>query len=315
MPSLFFERADRRYFAVSLDAGMSHGDLNTYELTLGISTEGGNKAVRTSAIIKHIFDVEMSSDGLLVDLLNHLYVESSGADYRMDSEAFRNLKTKVLDRHGVVRDGDGYHLPTTSPGGAYQAQPVVQVLPLPPRQSPSTEPDARKRVAVIYGQDENARTAMFTFLRALHLQPLEFETIVNESGEGSPFTGVAIDQAFSRAQAIIALITPDEWSALHPELSSAPITARRLQARPNVIFEAGLAFGRQPGRTIIVKYGESALWSDMDGRHYVSMDNTPPRRQALRDRLARAGCLIENVGTDYLTAYAGGNFAAFTRAP
>ena len=34
--------------------------------------------------------------------------------------------------------------------------------------------------------------------------------------------------------------TPDEWAALHPELGTS---TRRLQARPNVIFEAGLAFG------------------------------------------------------------------------
>ncbi len=297
---------------MALDDGMSHGDLSVYEMTFGISTEG-NKATRTSAIIKHIFDDEQDTDRYVIDLLNHLCVETAGADHGMEGETFANLNTKVLQRLDVRRTSDGYEMPdgSTSMTGTTPQAPADQ-LPLPSGMLTPPTPNARKRVVVIYGQDEAARTAMFTFLRSLHLQPLEFETIVNESGEGSPFTGAAIDLAFTRAQAIVALITPDEWAALHPELGTS---TRRLQARPNVIFEAGLAIGRLPTRTILVKYGTSELWSDMDGRHYVAIDNTSRRRQSLRDRLEQTGCVIENVGSDYLTAPAGGDFGPFSRAP
>lgn len=311
MPSKVFQRADRRYLAMALDDGMSHGDLTVYEMTFGIHTEGSNKAIRTAAIIKHIFDDEEDTDRYVIDLLNHLYVETAAADFRMQSDAFTSLQSKVLDRLGVQRTHDGYEMPDGS--SAMTSTPTPEdCLDLPARKESAPLPDARKRVVVIYGQDEDARTAMFTYLRSLHLEPLEFETIVNDSGEGSPFTGAAIDLAFTRAQAIVALITPDEWAALHPELGEP---TRRLQARPNVIFEAGLAFGRLPKRTIIVKYGKSELWSDMDGRHYVAIDNTERRRQALRDRLTQAGCVIENVGSDYLTSPAGGDFKPFDRAP
>jgi predicted nucleotide-binding protein len=321
MPSHIFQLVDRRYLAMALSAAMSHGDLSLYEMGYGLSTEGVNKASRATAIVKHIFEDELESDRLIIDLLNRLYVTSANAGYRMMDDSFQELQTIVLDRIGIERTGNGYEMPAANLGGSVSTPtagdrftapaPPVDRLVLPRRQDIPTPPDARKRVVVIYGQDDAARTAMFTFLRSLHLEPLEFEQIVNETGQGSPFTGAAIDLAFTRAQAIITLITPDEWAALHPDLG-AP--TRRLQARPNVIFEAGLAFGRLPNRTIIVKYGNTELWSDMDGRHYIDIDNSGRRRQALRDRLEHAGCPIANVGSDYLTSPAGGDFATINRA-
>ncbi|PPF09990.1 hypothetical protein C5C86_13555 [Rathayibacter sp. AY1E4] len=314
MPSQTFDRDDRRHLAHALQAGMTHGNMNTYQETFNLNTTG-NLPTRSAAIIRHIFENEADTDRYVLDLLNALYVDHPASEFRMDSDAYRTLETRVLNRHGVTRTSQGYVLPDqgqpTAAAPASAAEPAPPAtLPLPPRPTAPTDLDARKRVAVIYGQDQRARTAMFTFLRALHLVPLEFETIVNDSGEGSPFTGAAIDLAFTRAQAIVALITPDEWAALHPDLG---VSIRRLQARPNVIFEAGLAFGRVPSRTIIVTYGDSDLWSDIDGRHRVAMDNSPERRQALRDRLQQAGCLITHVSSDYLSASGGGDFSDFAR--
>ncbi|MFZ1007623.1 MAG: hypothetical protein WAN65_12350, partial [Candidatus Sulfotelmatobacter sp.] len=51
----------------------------------------------------------------------------------------------------------------------------------------SQSSDSRK-VFVVYGRNIAARDAMFAFLRALDLDPLEWSAIVHETGKASPFT-------------------------------------------------------------------------------------------------------------------------------
>ena len=46
----------------------------------------------------------------------------------------------------------------------------------------------------------------------------------------------------------------------------------------------------------MVKFGDVSLWSDIDGRHFVNMDNSPQKRQMLIDRLKTAGCEINMDG-------------------
>ncbi|WP_172406905.1 TIR domain-containing protein, partial [Clavibacter michiganensis] len=87
-----------------------------------------------------------------------------------------------------------------------------------------------------------------------------------------------------------------------------------LQPRPNVIFELGLALGRAPLKTIMVTYGNVDLWSDVLGRHYVHMNNTPAPRAALWRRLRDAGCDMSADTSDYLSAEdGGGNFPPLAR--
>ena len=74
-------------------------------------------------------------------------------------------------------------------------------------------PDARK-VFVVHGRNEQARVAMFDFLRALDLRPLEFSEVVSSSGEGSPFVGQAVDSGMEGTQAIVVLLTGDVFAQL-----------------------------------------------------------------------------------------------------
>ena len=100
-------------------------------------------------------------------------------------------------------------------------------------------------------------------------RPIEWDEAVSFTGEGSPFTGQILDRAFSQAQAVIVLVTGDDLARLGTRFQKAgdPPHERELtpQARPNVLFEAGMAFGRNPERTILVSLGDSRPFSDIFG--------------------------------------------------
>lgn len=74
------------------------------------------------------------------------------------------------------------------------------------------------------------------------------------------------------------------------------------QARPNVLFEAGMAMGRDHGRTILVELGVVRPFSDVAGLHVVRLDDTPERRQELAQRLRAAGCVVNTDGSDWYRA-------------
>jgi predicted nucleotide-binding protein len=136
----------------------------------------------------------------------------------------------------------------------------------------SQKADPRK-VFVVHGRNEAARRAMFSFLRALGLDPIEWSEAVHLTGKGSPFVGEILDTAFTHAQAVVVLFTGDDVARLGTRYLTAndPPYEREPtpQARPNVLFEAGLAFGRNPERTILVTLGNIRPFSDVVGRHII----------------------------------------------
>lgn len=170
--------------------------------------------------------------------------------------------------------------------------------------------DTRK-VFVVYGRDKRLRDSMFTFLRAIGLIPIEWSQAVDGTEQGTPYIGQVLDYAFSKAQAIVVMLTPDDKAYLReelreknePEYENKPTP----QARPNVIFETGMAMGRNEARTIIVEVGVLRPFSDIVGRHTVRISNEPELRKELAQRLEKAGCEIDLRGSDWLKA---GDFSA-----
>jgi hypothetical protein len=65
------------------------------------------------------------------------------------------------------------------------------------------------------------------------------------------------------------------------------------QARPNVYFEAGMAFLSHPQRTVIVELGNTRPFSDIIGRHTIRLDDSWETREKLISRLRVAGCEVE----------------------
>ena len=150
---------------------------------------------------------------------------------------------------------------------------------------------------------------MFELLRALGLNPLEWSQLVSNTGQGSPYIGEILDAGFDQAAAVVAMLTPDDLASLHPSLldQNDPDFEQRPtgQARPNVLFETGMAFGRNPERTIIVQIGNLRPFSDVTGRHVVRFDDSATARNELRNRLKAADCAVTESGSDWLSA---GNF-------
>jgi len=167
-----------------------------------------------------------------------------------------------------------------------------------------------RQVFVVHGRNEALRRSMFDFLRSIDLSPMEWTTAVEWTGDGSPYIGQVLDVAFERATAVVVLLTPDEVAYLQPRYGSNaddPETHPAPQARPNVLFEAGMALGRNARRTVLVEVGSVRPFSDIAGRHTVRLSNDLKHRQDLARRLETAGCAVNLSGTDWHSA---GDFAA-----
>lgn len=158
-------------------------------------------------------------------------------------------------------------------------------------------------VFVIHGRDKKARREFYTFLRAIGLDPIEWTEVLGETGKGLPHIGEVLRNVMSKGRAIIVLSTPDEITRLKPEHADDE-DDRDLQptgqARPNVIFEAGMAFALEPDRTLLVEFGRVRRFTDIDGYHAVRLDNSAEKRQLLAQRLEDIGCPVKRVGTDWL---------------
>lgn len=166
-------------------------------------------------------------------------------------------------------------------------------------------PGNARSVFVVHGRNEDLRRSMFEFLRSINLAPMEWTTAVQLTGEGSPYIGQVLDAAFSHATAVVVLMTPDEVAYLQPRYSAGdadPETEPAAQARPNVLFEAGIALGRDPRRTVLVEVGKVRPFSDVAGRHAIRLTNAVASRQALAQRLGDAGCEVNLTGTDWHSA-------------
>ena len=167
-------------------------------------------------------------------------------------------------------------------------------------------PPANTRdVFVVHGRNEDARNALFDFLRSINLRPLEWSEAVKATGKAMPYIGQVLDAAFSRAHAVVVLFTPDDEASLKEQfrVDSDPPHETELtgQARPNVLFEAGMAMGRNQEGTILVELGRLRPFSDMAGLHVIRLDDTSQRRQTLAQRLQTAGCPVNLDGTDWHT--------------
>jgi predicted nucleotide-binding protein len=164
-------------------------------------------------------------------------------------------------------------------------------------------PDKRK-IFVVHGRDDCLRDDFFSFLRALGLQPIEWSEALRLTGKATPYTGEAIESAFKNAQAVIVLLSPDDEVRLSPELwkdkEDEDEKETRLQARPNVLFEAGMAFGTHPNRTLLIEVGQVKAFSDVAGRHVVRLSNSSEGRTDIAEMLRTAGCDVSTSGSDWL---------------
>lgn len=184
---------------------------------------------------------------------------------------------------------------------ALQTSPAEQTTP---RRLPE---DLNKRVFVIHGRNLIARDAMFSFLRKIGLYSIEWHEALQTFGRPNAYIMNIINSAFDDAQAVIVLLTGDDETRLRErfwrEDENDYEKQYQFQARPNVLFEAGLAYGRYQDRTVIVQVGNVKPFSDIDGLFIIKIlrDSAQIRKQ-IAQRLKLAGCSIRLEGDDWLAS-------------
>jgi predicted nucleotide-binding protein len=198
----------------------------------------------------------------------------------------------------------------SSAAAAQQPAPPIQVT-LPgksrTRSRRPTQPSKRRgtSVFVVHGRNEKLRRSLFSFLRPIDLQPIEWRRAIELTRKPNPYVGEILDAAFREAAAVVVLLSPDDEAKLKAEFvkTNDAVHEKRLtgQARPNVLFEAGMAMGRNPDSTVLVQVGEIRPFSDIGGRHVVRLANSAAARSEFATKLANAGCNVNTSGTDWLT--------------
>ncbi|WP_437761866.1 TIR domain-containing protein [Sorangium sp. So ce764] len=171
------------------------------------------------------------------------------------------------------------------------------------------QPDPKK-VFIIHGRNVKARKVVEQFVRSLGLTPIDFEQLAADSG--AAFIGEIVRNGLTQAQGIIALFTADEIAHLRPdyhEPHDGQEDKERWQSRPNVIFEAGMAYGMAPERTILaVLGGQAKLFSDVRGMHLTFLSNNRDARKRLRQKLIGAKCDVDQRSDAYDDPAVSGDF-------
>ena len=181
------------------------------------------------------------------------------------------------------------------------AQPAAQT----DSQSGQSTARGNNKVWVVYGRDEARRKALFALLRSLGLNPIEWTSALAATKAGSPHISDVLDAGFRDSVATVVLFTPDDEAKLKDKFvkTGDPAHEKKLtgQPRPNVLFEAGMAFGRHPNETILVEVGPIRPISDLVGRHVVKLSNSIPSRHQLIVKLRAVGCPVDDTGDDWQT--------------
>ena len=182
-----------------------------------------------------------------------------------------------------------------------------------------TPVDVAKRVFVVYGRDSTLASRFFDLLYAVGLQPLEWERLVRPTGTTAPYLGEVVRMAPHLAQANLVLLSPDDIVKLHPDLfqqNDHPYErARAGQARPNVLFELGLAYMAYPERTIIVEIGQLRPIADLAGLNVIRFDGSAIAVKKVISRLTQAGCPADTSGDDWLNPGRFAGLDAYCRRP
>lgn len=171
-------------------------------------------------------------------------------------------------------------------------------------------PGDRTSVFLVHGRDRRAANAMRNLLRSMGLRIVEWSHARNsasrKTGNATPYVGEIVVAGIRMADAIVILSTPDDLVLLRPDLADrendrSEELSQQLQARPNVLYEAGIADALALSRTVHVEVGKVKSPTDLGGRNAVRFDGGPAAVHALASRLREVGLDVDLSGEDWLT--------------
>ncbi len=263
------------------------------------------------AAAKRLGQLELTAteiSNLLLDAFDYHYNSQAISNAIVRGNSARIKKVLVLGKKGaprrfrILQPGEDYLNISSSSGNNIQ-------LPTKTLANTTELKDKNNHVFVVHGRNKEAKKGMHEFLRSIDITPLEFNVAVQKTGKPSPYIGEILQKAFSDVQAVVVLMTPDDevqlkkvfWEDNEDNYEKVATG----QARPNVLFEAGIAFGHIPDRTIFVELGKIKPFSDIAGKNIVKLNNSTTARQQLAQKLKNAGCEPDLNGTDW---HSTGNF-------
>ena len=128
-----------------------------------------------------------------------------------------------------------------------------------------------KRVFVVHGRDEAAKTSLEVFLHEIGLEPVVLHRQADE--------GMTIIEKFEKHSDVgyaFILLTPDEVAYLASDEDRADQErSKEFRARPNVIFEFGYFVGKLGRSRVCCLYtGNVSLPSDVSGMIYKRYDRS-----------------------------------------
>jgi predicted nucleotide-binding protein len=268
---------------------------------------------------------------LLKKLQKKLNISQGGVYARIDKAALAHTQPKNIAALIVAREAGVNFFRFASPEELAAMQkirnhaesepnasvPIAAGVPAQSfrkRKAVTTKASKKKAdaVFVVHGRDARARKELSTFLRSLHVDVIEWNKALALTKKGSPYIGEVIDAGFDNAQPVVVLLTPDDEAKLKDALfrSDDPKFEKKLNGQPrqNVLFEAGMAFGKYKDTTILVQIGKVRPMSDVSGIHIVHLTGSASSRRQLIGKLKATGVKVDDIGEDWLTD---GDFSKF----
>jgi len=292
---------------------LTHAQLDTFELGLEYTTDSTvPKATRAAALIGQIFDGP-EPDPVVLEMLNYIYVDSPGAQWRRESSNYKQLKKRLLDPHGITLGDEGFELPGTTNAQPSPSRPLTDHIhqvtapqedPVPIDPSPTRD---LSRVFIVHGQDTRPVNVLTSFLLFIGLRPMAWSDARALTGNPQPHTYDIVRAGMAGAGAIIVIFSPDDQARLDPRFTrpgaaDEPVSG---QPRQNVLLEAGIAFATDPGRTIFVQSETTRPISDISGFNWVSLDGSYDERKDLYGRLRDAQARVAPEPLNFLDPHAG----------
>lgn len=191
-------------------------------------------------------------------------------------------------------------------------EPAINPRPArPPAKAPvktrTIKTTKNNSLFVVHGRDIQLNEDMFAFLRSIGLNPMEWSQAVSAAKGANPNVTDVVKGALQKVQGVIVLFSPDEEARLKSKFRG-PKDGKSLegQARPNVIFEAGIALGAHQEKTLLVEVGDVRKISDIAGMHILHLNNKAATRKELAQRLKdKLKFKVDTSGDSWLTV---GNF-------
>jgi predicted nucleotide-binding protein len=207
----------------------------------------------------------------------------------------------TADQMAILR-GVPVHTPVTAPPRAAHASTPPRVARAKAK-TRSVKTTKNNSVFVVHGRDTQLNEDMFSFLRAINLNPLEWTQAVKATRGANPNVTQVVKNALKSVQGVIVMFSADEEARLKKKFRGRnDSVGLEGQARLNVIFEAGIALGAHEAKTLLVEVGDVRKISDIAGMHIPRLADSAASRKEFAERLRdKLGLKVDLSGTSWLS--------------